>query len=151
MTSQVIDPLLGPRHPETLRRRFPVRQVQGETPMNAPVALIDRYIAMWNTTNAEDRRDLIAGAWADSGAYVDPQLNGQGHDGIDAMVQAVQDRFPNHRFRRTSDVDAHNDRVRFGWELAAEGEAPLVRGVDFGVLSADGRLQSITGFFEPAA
>ena len=123
--------------------------------MNAPVkshvALIDRYIAMSNATNADDRRHLIAGAWADSGAYVDPQMNGQGHDGIDAMVQAVQDRFPNHRFRRTSEVDAHNDRVRFGWELAAEGEAPLVCGVDFGVLSADGRLQSITGFFEPAA
>jgi hypothetical protein len=118
--------------------------------MNTPVALIDRYIAMWNATDAEDRRDLVAGAWTETASYVDPQMDGQGHDGIDAMVQAVQDRFPNHRFHRTSEVDAHNDRVRFAWELKAEGEAPLVRGVDFGVVSPDGRLQSITGFFEPA-
>jgi len=119
--------------------------------MTTPVALIDRYIAMWNATDAEDRRDLVAGAWTETGSYVDPQLDGQGHAGIDAMVASVQERFPNHRFRRISDVDAHKDRVRFAWELAAEGEAPLVRGVDFGVLSADGRLQSITGFFDPAA
>lgn len=39
-------------------------------------------------------------------------------------------------------------RSGFGWELAAEGEAALVAGVDFGVLSEDGRLASITGFLD---
>jgi hypothetical protein len=116
--------------------------------MTDTVSLIDRYIAMWNALDTEDRRDLIAGAWAESGRYIDPLMEGQGHAGIDAMVAGVQARFPGHRFRRTSEVDAHNGRVRFGWELAAEGEAPLVRGVDFGVLADDGRLQSITGFLD---
>ena len=31
--------------------------------MTDPVSLIDRYIAMWNALDAEDRRDLIASAW----------------------------------------------------------------------------------------
>jgi hypothetical protein len=116
--------------------------------MTDPVSLIDRYIAMWNAIEAEDRRNLIAGAWAESGRYIDPLMEGLGHDGIDAMVAGVQKRFRGHRFRRTSEVDAHNGRVRFGWELAAEGAAPLARGVDFGVLADDGRLQSITGFLD---
>lgn len=116
--------------------------------MSDTLALIDRYIAMWNASDPEDRRDLIAGAWTESCAYVDPLMAGQGHAGIDAMVAGVRQRFPAHRFRRTSEVDGHNGRVRFAWELAAEGEPPLVRGVDFGVIAADGRLQSITGFLD---
>ena len=52
-------------------------------------------------------------------------------------------------FRRTGPIDAHNDRLRFGWELAPEGGgAPAVRGVDFAVVAPDGRLASVTGFFD---
>ena len=116
--------------------------------MTAPTALIDRYIAAWNTTDAEDRRDLIAGAWTEGASYLDPLMSGEGHDGIDAMVHGVQERFPGLSFRRTSDVDAHNDRVRFAWELSAEGQPPMAKGIDFGVVAPDGRLASITGFLD---
>jgi len=116
--------------------------------MTAPVALIDRYIAAWNATDAEDRRDLIAGAWTETAHYRDPLLSGDGHAGIDAMVQGLQGRFPGHQFKRTSDIDTHNDRVRFSWELAADGADAIARGVDFGVVAPDGRLESITGFFD---
>jgi hypothetical protein len=78
-------------------------------------------------------------------------MEGRGHEGIDAMVEAIQQRFPNHRFRRTSEVDAHNDRVRFSWELAADDEPPLAQGVDFGLVGPDGRLESITGFLDHLA
>jgi hypothetical protein len=74
-------------------------------------------------------------------------MRGEGRDGIDAMVASVQQRFPGHRFRRTTAVDAHNDRVRFGWALAPEGGPDLVAGVDFGVV-AGGRLAEITGFLD---
>ena len=40
------------------------------------------------------------------------------------------------------------NRVRFAWELAADGQPPLVAGVDFGVLAPDGRLRTITGFLD---
>jgi hypothetical protein len=109
--------------------------------------LIDRYIAMWNETDAERRRELFAQIWAESASYLDPVARGEGRTGIDGMVRGVQERFPGHRFRRTSDVDVHHDRVRFSWELATEGGAALVSGVDFGIV-ADGRLQTITGFFD---
>ncbi|MEQ8347888.1 MAG: nuclear transport factor 2 family protein [Sneathiellaceae bacterium] len=115
---------------------------------DAATALADRYIAMWNETDAGRRRDLIARVWAAAARYRDPMLSGDGHDGIDAMVQGVHAHYPGHRFSRTSAVESHNGRLRFGWALGAQGAAPLVTGVDFGVLSGDGRLQEIAGFFD---
>jgi len=109
--------------------------------------LIDRYIAMWNETDAAQRRELIARTWTETAAYLDPMVNGEGHGGIEAMVGAVQERFPAHRFLRTSDVDVHHDRVRFTWELTTGDGSSVVSGTDFGVV-AEGRLASITGFFQ---
>ncbi len=111
-------------------------------------ALADRYIAMWNEPDAKHRREIIAKLWTDTAKYVDPLMSGDGPAGIDAMVQGVQQRFPGHRFSLTSKVDGHNDRLRFGWALGDGKNPPLVAGVDIGVVAADGRLQSITGFID---
>ena len=94
------------------------------------VELVDRYIAMWNETDAGRRRGLIAKIWADGASYLDPVLSGEGRDGIDAMVKAVHEKYPGHRFKRTSDVNAHHDRAQFAWELGPEGGPALVKGVD---------------------
>lgn len=112
--------------------------------------LVDRYIAMWNETDAARREALIAEVWTRDATYVDPVLRGDGRSGIHAMVAEVHERFPGHRFRRTSDVDGHNDRARFGWELAPEGGPPVVRGVDFAAV-AGGKLAAVTGFFDAVA
>jgi len=87
-------------------------------------SLIDRYIAIWNETDPNQRRDLIAQTWSDDAAYLDPLMRGDGPAGIDAMIQGVQTHFPGFTFRRTSEVDTHNDRVRFAWELGPkDGDA----------------------------
>ncbi len=110
--------------------------------------LADRYVAVWNETDGTSRRALIEKTWTEDGAYADPAAASKGHDGIDKMTAAVHERFPGARFQRTSAVDQHNGRIRFGWELrAADGETLIVAGVDFGVVAKDGRLASITGFF----
>ncbi len=111
--------------------------------------LAGRYIAMWNETDPARRRGLIADLWTENACYLDPLMRGDGHPGIDAMVQSVQERFPGLRFRRTGAVDGHNDCLRFAWELGAEGAAePLIAGIDVGVIAADGRLHRITGFLD---
>ena len=113
---------------------------------------IDQYIAAWNETDPATRRQLIARTWTEDGSYLDPLMSGAGQDGIDAMIAAVQTQLPGYRFRRVGEPDAHNNVVRFSWELGPEGVPPLAGGVDFGVI-VDGRLQSITGFldFAPGA
>jgi len=109
---------------------------------------IDGYFAAWNETEAERRRAVIVQTWADDASYLDPLMQGTGHAGIDAMIAAVQERFAGHQFRLTGAVDAHHDRVRFSWELVPESGSAVVAGIDFGVVAADGRLQSITGFLD---
>jgi hypothetical protein len=94
------------------------------------VELVDRYIAMWNETDAGRGRGLIAKIWADGASYLDPVLSGEGLDGIDAMVKA-----------------AHHDRAQFTWELGPEGGRALVKGLDFATLSNAGCLKTVTGFF----
>ena len=110
--------------------------------------LADRYIAMWNETDAPRRRRLIAELWTETARYRDPLLTGDGPDGIDAMVAAVQQKYPAHRFHRTGAVDSHHQSLRFPWALKAEGEPPFVIGLDVGEVAGDGRLQSVTGFFD---
>jgi len=109
--------------------------------------LVDRYIETFNETDAARRRALIAATWTGSASYLDPVMQGEGPDEIDAMIRGVQDRFPGHRFQRIGDVDAHHDRVRFSWELLSPSGPALVKGTDFGVVN-DGRLSTITGFFD---
>lgn len=95
------------------------------------------------------RRTLIADTWTEEGYYVDSHRRGDGHNGIDAMIRTVQERFPTYRFRLSSVVDAHNDRVRFTWKAGGTEDAPMqFVGTDFGVVAKDGRFESITGFVD---
>jgi hypothetical protein len=116
--------------------------------MSSVTALVDTYIALWNETDPARRRSLVEQTFTADGRYLDPLMEGQGIDGIDAMVAAAQAQFPGTRFELHAPPDAHHDRVRFAWQLkpAAGGEA-LATGLDFGVLD-DGRFASVTGFLE---
>lgn len=119
--------------------------------MPSTTTVIDTYIAMWNETDADRRRVLVAETITDDATYLDPVMSGEGVDGIDAMIAGTQKQFPGHRFTLLDGVDAHHDRVRFSWSLASEGTEPVAVGVDFGFLADDGRLRSITGFLAPSA
>ena len=115
--------------------------------MSEVTKTVDAYLAMWNETDAARRGAQIAQVWTADCRYVDPMLEAGGHDAIGEMVAGVQSRFPGHRFRRVSGVDAHHDQVRFAWELAGPDGAVVVGGIDVGELAPDGRLKRIAGFF----
>jgi hypothetical protein len=113
-----------------------------------PNELVNRYFAVWNETDARRRRELIAQTWTEDATYLDPLMRAEGHLGIDALIQGVQERFSGHRFRQLNNVDAHNNHLRFSWELASEGGATLVAGTDFATVAGDGRLKTVTGFLD---
>lgn len=113
--------------------------------------LIDRYVAIWNETDPAQRRALIAEAFTEDGIYLGPLLNGDGHAGIEAMAQGIQEQLSGYRFRRVGEVDAHHDRVRYTWEILTAGDAArFAAGTDFAVVAADGRLRSVTAFIDQA-
>ncbi len=86
--------------------------------------LAERYIAAWNETDPGTRRELIARTWAEDGSYLDPLMSGEGHDGINAMIGAAQTQFPGYRFRRTGELDAHNNVVGFGTQKSFDTMDP---------------------------
>src|SRR5262249_13419356 len=110
----------------------------------------DGYFEMWNETDADKRRAVIAATWTDDAGYVDPMFTAAGHDGLDALAAGAQQQFPGHTFRLTTPVDVHHDRARWGCDVVARAGEPVVVGVDFAVLAEDGRIREITGFFESA-
>jgi multidrug efflux pump subunit AcrA (membrane-fusion protein) len=120
----------------------------------AAEATVETYVATWNETDAARRQAGIARAWAASGRYRDPIMASDGPAEIDAMLAAVQARFPGFVLKRTSKVDSHvaaGERfVRFTWSLGPASGPTVVEGVDFGTLDQDGKLAAIVGFIDKA-
>jgi len=115
--------------------------------MSDPQTLADRYIAAWNETDPARRQALIAALWTEDASFVDPVLQGDGHAGIDTVIASVQGRFPGFRFNLIGQPDAFGDYLRLSWGLGPDGADAPVKGTDFMALR-DGRLASVTGFFD---
>ncbi len=109
--------------------------------------IVDAYLAIWNETDSTARKALIADTWTEDASYTDPLADVTGHDGIDALVAAVQEQFPGLVFRRLGEVDAHHQYLRFAWEAGPEGAEALIAGTDAAVIS-EGRLRRVVGFLD---
>jgi hypothetical protein len=108
---------------------------------------IANYVAAWNETDAGRRRAVVERTWTEDGTYLDSHRDGKGHAAIDAVISTVQQHVPGYRFRLSSGIEAHHDRVRFSWSAGGTDNAPLFfAGTDFAILAGDGRFQAVTGF-----
>lgn len=111
-------------------------------------ALVDRYLAVWNEQDAARRRALVAQLWTDDASYVDPLAKVAGHAALDALIETMQTRFAGLNFYRRGKVEAHNQYVRFAWDLGPEAGAGVAGGTDIATVAADGRLQVVVGFLD---
>ncbi len=116
--------------------------------MTDAATIAQKYITLWNEADQAKRKDLIAQAWTEDATYIDPMMEGRGHDQIDALVGAVHQRFPGYVFAVSGKPEGYGDRVRFSWTLGAPDKDPIAKGTDFGIVAGDGRLKAITGFLD---
>jgi len=105
------------------------------------------YIAAWNESDAARRKALLEVAFTKDVSYRDPVMQGDGHDGIAALIDGVQQRFAGFRFSLKGTPDGFADKIRFSWNLGPEGVPSLIEGTDIGVIE-NGRLKSVTGFLD---
>jgi len=115
--------------------------------MTDPKTVANRYINLWNERAAGRRREILKQNWTDDAKYVDPLMSGDGHDGVDALIAGVQQRFPDFRFQLIGEPDGFDDHVRFSWELGPDGADSPIKGTDFALLR-EGRIRSVTGFLD---
>lgn len=115
---------------------------------------IDRYITLWNETDADARKQGIAEIFDAEAVYTDPLADVAGHDGIDAVIAGAQGQFAGFAFKLLTAVDSNHNIARFSWELvpAAGGESVVI-GFDVAAFTEDGKIRSIYGFLDkvPAA
>lgn len=108
-----------------------------------------RYIELWNERAAHRRREMLAANWTADARYADPLMSGNGHDGVEALISGVQQKFPDFKFTLLGEPSGFGEHVRFSWGLGPDGAADSpIKGTDFAVLSQDGRIKSITGFLD---
>ena len=109
--------------------------------------VVETYLASWNETDADRRRELVSATFTEDGRYLDPLMAGTGVEEITAMIGAAQAQFPGHHFELAFGPDAHNDVARFAWSLVGPG-GTVAKGIDFATVAEDGRLRNVTGFLE---
>ena len=115
--------------------------------MTNAATIAHRYIALWNETDPQRRRILIAELWTETAAYADPLMRGEGRGEIDALIAGVQGQFPGYRFALVGQPDGDGNQIRFSWELGREGHDAPIKGTDFATLE-DGRLSQVIGFID---
>ena len=120
---------------------------RGDLSVANATAIADTYLAAYGEPDFSKRAVLVEQVWAPDGRLIDPPVVASGHVQIHALAEGALARYPGHRFRRTSGVDAHHDRMRFAWELVSPDGFVALAGIDFGEVGDDGRLRTMTGFF----
>jgi hypothetical protein len=117
--------------------------------MSDLTAIVDKYLAAWNETDAADRRRKIDELWAADGTYTDPLAAVSGRDGFDQLIGAAQQRFAVLQFVRGATYDEHHSVVRFTWDLVpAPGAEPVVIGFDVAEVNSDGQISNVYGFID---
>jgi hypothetical protein len=110
--------------------------------------MAQRYIDTWNETDPRARRAAVDQLYTEDARYVDPMAAAEGREAIASMIGAVQDQFPDFRFRLAGAVDGHHNQARFGWELGPEGSPAPIVGFDVAVSDDSGRIQTVLGFLD---
>ena len=115
--------------------------------------MVDQHLAAYCDPDAARRERAIREIWNREGRLVDPPLEARGHQGIADQAGTLLSHYPQHRFVRTTTVDAHHGYLRYGWKLVDAKGTEVLAGVDFVELDLDGKLSRVIGFFgaQPAA
>ena len=109
--------------------------------------MVDQHLAAYCDPDAARRERAIREIWNREGRLVDPPLEARGHQGIADQGATLLSHYPQHRFERSTAIDAHHGFLRYGWRLLGPDGGKVLEGVDFAELDVDGRLARVVGFF----
>jgi hypothetical protein len=122
----------------------------------------EKYLALWNERDSDQRRRLIAELWTQDGRHIlqPPQeiraiaarpgialtaiLEARGYEEIETRVASAYEHWVGSEglsFRGRDDAERLSDVVKFHWEAVARDGQVFGVGLNFLVLAADGRIE----------
>jgi hypothetical protein len=113
-----------------------------------PDLLWQRYARIWSADPCTRATELEA-CLADECGYCDVNVSIKGRQALSDYMAGFQNNVTGGNFQILSVIHHHN-RMLAEWRLLGPGEAVLQTGRSFATIADDGRLQSITGFFDAA-
>jgi hypothetical protein len=119
----------------------------GDRAMTELNTIAARYIAAWNETDAAARGALLDAAFTGDISYADPIMQGDGHEGVGALIAGVHQKFAGFRFSLKGTPDGFANYIRFSWALGPEGTDSVIEGTDVGIVE-DGKLKMVRGFLD---
>jgi len=140
MTCEVMD-----ERPAAADTGAPFTQL--EPTVNDISRLIDDYLDAYGEPDKARRSDAVKRLWAEDAQLIDPPLAARGHAQIVAQADQLLAQFPEHRFRRSSGIDAHHGVARYAWQLLSPAGQVVLEGCDFAQVDDTGRLARVAGFF----
>src|ERR1700761_5319373 len=103
-------------------------------------SVVARYLAIWNTLDADERRAAMRDVLTDDVSYIDLLGAAEGADELNALIGRSQKRFTGARLARGGLVDAHHDQGRFTWIAGYPGAEPMFEGFDVIEMTGEGRI-----------
>jgi hypothetical protein len=113
-----------------------------------PQSLWQRYARIWSS-QASLRTSELEACLTEACVYCDANGVQQGRDALSRYMGGFQDSVKGGSFEILS-VLHHHDRMLAEWRLVGANGAVMQTGRSFATVAGDGRLQSITGFFDAA-
>ena len=115
-----------------------------------PHAIWETYASAWKETDPDRRRALLNASLDPHCRYRDPLASTEGFDALAAYMDQFQQQIPGGHFV-TQRYWHHGDRCAAAWEMRGSNGDKLDEGVSFGEYNADGKLVTMTGFYDPPA
>jgi hypothetical protein len=105
----------------------------------------DRYVAVWNESNADARRATIARLWTEGGRHYMGERAAEGYAALEKRITGSYERSVRdggNLFHAMKDARSLRDIVAFGWEMApAAGGEAIASGLAILLLAEDGRIR----------
>ena len=120
--------------------------------MDKAQQLADRYVAVWNETDATGRRQTIADLWTPEGEHYVGAREVRGYAALEERIRGSYEksvRDGGYRFRAVKDAQALRDVVTFHWEMApADNEKVAASGFIFLFVDGQGHIRVDYQFFD---
>lgn len=107
----------------------------------------ETYASAWKAVTAADKHAALRASTVSSCIYRDPLAHTEGHNALVDYMLGFHEQIPGGHFETTYFLD-HHDRSIAKWQMKNGADEIVGDGASFGEYDAQGRLISMTGFFE---